>query len=180
MTKAHKITSTALLFAVAVILSWLESLVPMPSFLAGVKLGLSNIAVMYCLFYMGKQSAFLLAVLKSLFALLTRGVMSGIMSLCGGIVSILAMTVVLYLFKDNISLMMTSVIGGVLHNTAQLITASLITNNIYTMYYFPVLLLSGTVAGILTGTVLKTVMPALKRVNLSNKNTNRKDDEIEN
>ena len=164
MNKTLKITQTALLFAAACILSWLESLIPMPTFLVGIKLGLSNIIIMYCLFYMGKKDAFILCVLKSLFAFLTRGVTSGLLSFSGGVISILSMMLVLFIFKDKISMLMVSVIGGIMHNTAQLAVACIITQTLYTLYYYPVLLLFGTIAGILTGIILNTVMPALKRI----------------
>lgn len=162
--KTYAVARLGLLFALSIILSFLESLIPLPSILVGVKLGLSNIVTMYCLFYLGRKYAFILAVLKGLFALLTRGVTAGIMSLSGGVVSILAMMLCLILFRDKISLTMISVVGGILHNLTQLAVSCIMTGNLYSLYYFPVLLLSGTVAGILTGVLLKTLMPALKRI----------------
>lgn len=162
--KTYAVARLGLLFALGIILSFLESLVPLPSILVGVKLGLSNIVTMYCLFYLGKRYAFILAVLKGLFALFTRGVTAGIMSVSGGIMSVLFMCLLLVLFKDKISLTMISVVGGILHNLTQLAVSCIITGNLYSLYYFPVLLLSGTVAGILTGVMLKVLMPALKRI----------------
>lgn len=163
-SKTIRITQLALLFTLAIILSFLESLIPLPSFLVGVKLGLSNIVTMYCLFYLGKRYAFCLAVLKGLFAFLTRGPIAGLMSLSGGVISIIAMIICIILFKDKISLMMISVVGGILHNISQLAVSCIITQSLYSLYYFPVLLLSGTAAGILTGIILKIAMPALKRI----------------
>lgn len=164
MEKTKKITELAVLFAAAIALSWLESLIPLPSGLVGIKLGLSNIATMYCLFFLGKGQAFTLAALKAFFAFLTRGVTAGLMSLCGGLTSVIAMALVIFLFKDKISLIMISVIGGILHNIAQLFVACLLTQNLYSMYYLPVLLVAGTIAGVITGIVLKTVLPALNRI----------------
>ena len=164
MNKTLNITKTAILFALAVILSYLESLIPMPSVLVGVKLGLSNIVTMYCLFFLGKKHAFILVFLKSLFAFLTRGTTAGILSLSGGVVSLLAMIILLLIFKEKISFILLSVIGGVLHNVGQLAVSCILTRNIFSLYYLPVLLISGTVAGIITGVILKIVLPALQRI----------------
>ena len=72
-TNVYRLTGLALLFALSVVLMLLENMIPpLPALPPGVKLGLSNIAVMYCLFYMGKENAFILLVLKSLFVFLTR------------------------------------------------------------------------------------------------------------
>ena len=162
--RTQTVARLGLLFALSIILSFLESLVPLPSMLVGVKLGLSNIVTMYCLFYLGRRYAFTLAVLKGFFAFLTRGVTAGIMSLAGGVMSILFMILLLALFKDKISLTMISVGGGILHNITQLAISCIITGNLYSLYYSPVLLVSGTAAGILTGILLKILMPALKRI----------------
>ena len=58
-TNIYRLTGLALLFALSVVLMLLENMIPpLPALPPGVKLGLSNIAIMYCLFYMGKENAF--------------------------------------------------------------------------------------------------------------------------
>ena len=77
-----------MLFALAIALSYLESLVsPLLGLMPAIKLGLSNIVVMYALLFLRTRTALLLVVLKALFAFLTRGATAGFLSLCGGALS---------------------------------------------------------------------------------------------
>ena len=65
MKKIQYITTMGLFFALALVLSALEGLLPpMPFLPPGVKLGLSNIVTMYCLLYLGAGSAYAVVVLK--------------------------------------------------------------------------------------------------------------------
>ena len=59
----------------------LESMVTIPGMLPGIRLGLSNLVTMYCLFFLGKGAGYTMAVMKSLFVLLTRGFVAGLLSL---------------------------------------------------------------------------------------------------
>lgn len=70
---------SALMFAAAIVLSIVENMLP-PIVVAvpGVKFGLSNIAVMYALFFLGKKQAYTIAILKGLFAFITR--LAGLLS----------------------------------------------------------------------------------------------------
>ena len=87
-----------MLFALAIALSYLESLVsPLLGLMPAIKLGLSNIVVMYALLFLRTRTALLLVVLKALFAFLTRGATAGFLSLCGGALSLAVMLVLLQL-----------------------------------------------------------------------------------
>ena len=87
--KNRRLALAALMLALALVLSWLEQLIPVLPFLPpGVKLGLSNIAVMYCLFCLGLPTAALVAFLKALLVLLTRGVIAGLLSGAGAFCSL--------------------------------------------------------------------------------------------
>ena len=78
--KARETAWTGMLFALAIALSWLESMVsPLLGLMPAIKLGLSNIVVMYALLFLRTRTAVLLVVLKALFAFLTRGVFSFLM-----------------------------------------------------------------------------------------------------
>ena len=80
-----------LMFALAMVLSYVESMITVPGLPPGVKLGLSNIVTMYCVFFLGWKQAYTLAVLKGFFALLTRGFTAACMSTAGGLVSVTVM-----------------------------------------------------------------------------------------
>lgn len=71
--KIIRVVFTGLLFAAAIVLSIAENSLQIPVLAPGVKLGLANVMVMYALFFLGKRYALLLAALKAVFALITRG-----------------------------------------------------------------------------------------------------------
>jgi len=160
-----EIALTGLLLAAAIVLSVFESsLPPVMAAVPGVKFGLSNVAVMYALFFLNRRQAVSVAVLKSLFVLFTRGPMSGVLSLAGGLLSIFVMLLLMKLLKDRISYLMLSIAGAVFHNIGQLAAVAVMLSGIYMMAYLPVLLVSGVAAGAATATLLKFIMPAFQRM----------------
>ena len=87
-TKAREVAWTGMLFALAIALSFLESAItPLLGLMPAMKLGLSNLVVMYALLFLNTRTAAELVLLKALFALLTRGPTAGFLSLCGGVLS---------------------------------------------------------------------------------------------
>lgn len=165
--RIRRMVLTGLLFAVILVLSIVENGLQLPVPVPGVKLGLSNIVVMYSLFFMEKKDAVLLALLKSLFTFLTRGAVAALLSFCGGMLSIVVMVFCLWIFKDRISYLMISIVGAVFHNFGQIVAVSILYTNLFLWAYFPVLLISGVIAGAATSTLLKVTLPALKRLGLS-------------
>jgi len=163
--KTRSLVLSALLFAMALILSIVENNMPVliPS-VPGVKFGLSNIAVMYALFFLRKRQAFAIAVLKSMFAMATRGVIAGLLSFSGGFLSLMIMIALMCIFGNRLSYFLLSIFGSIFHNIGQLVAVAFIYTSIYTLAYFPVLLISGVVAGTATATLLRVIIPALKRV----------------
>lgn len=158
---------TALLFAIAIVLSIIEGLFPpIIVFAPGVKLGLSNIVVMYALFFLKKKQAFTIAILKALFVFVTRGAIAGILSFSGGILSLLVMLSLLYIFRERISYLSLSIFGSVSHNIGQFIAIAYIYKGIYFWAYLPTLLIAGVIAGIGTSTLLRFILPAFKRLDL--------------
>ena len=163
----RKITLSALLFAVSLVLSIIESSIPaITNTVPGVKLGLSNIPIMYALFFIGKGHALTITTLKSIFVAGTRGLVAGFLSFCGGWLSVIVMVVLLFIFKKRISYMLISIFGAVSHNIGQFTAISLIYSNLNLWVYLPVLILSGTAAGVATATLLKFILPALHKLNI--------------
>lgn len=165
MEKTKQLVLTGLLFAMALVLTIVEnSIPPLIISIPAVKFGLSNIVVMFSLFFIRKRQAYAIAILKAIFAFMTRGVLAGVLSLCGGILSLLVMTLLLVIFKEKISYLLISIFGSLFHNIGQMIAISLIFTNIYMWVYFPVLFIAGIIAGIVTSTLLKFVLPGLKNL----------------
>ncbi|HEY5585404.1 MAG TPA: Gx transporter family protein [Ruminiclostridium sp.] len=165
LQKTKLLVLTALLFAIALVLSVVENSFPTISLPApGVKLGLSNIAVMYALFFLGKKQAFTIAILKALFVFITRGPIAGLLSFSGGILSLVIMSLLILIFKDKISYFVLSIFGSIFHNVGQFITISFIYTNMYLWFYLPFLLIAGVIAGMATSTLLRFILPAFKRL----------------
>lgn len=161
-----KITLLAMLFAMALILSFIEHTIPpVTGLIPGIKLGLSNIVVMYTVFCMGSRYAICIAALKSTFVFLTRGLIAACLSISGGLCSVGIMILLLLIFRDKISYIAISICGSITHNIVQLALAMFITGTKMTVLYLPILLVSGVFMGIATGTTLKVVMPYFEKLN---------------
>lgn len=161
------LVQTALLFALALILSLVENAVPNIAIpVPGVKLGLSNIAVMYALFFLGAKPALLIAVLKSGFVFITRGAVASLLSLMGGLLSVAVMFIMLIIFKEKVSYLIISIAGSVFHNIGQFIGISLVYQSIGLTAFLPFLIIAGIIAGIATSTTLRFILPALKKLGL--------------
>ena len=171
----RRLVMLAMLFALAMVLMVLEGLIPpVPTLPPGVKLGLSNVVVMYALFFLGKREAFTILLLKSLFAGLTRGVTACLMSASGGILSILVMIFLLALKKRTVSYIIISICAAVAHNVGQLVVSAFLMQSASVFFYLPLLVLSGIVMGIVTGLLLNVMMPVMGRVESILQHQNRK------
>lgn len=138
-----------MLTAVAMILSYVESLLPSVG-IPGVKMGLANIAVIFALFRFGwKEAAALSLVRVVLVSLLFGSVGAMLYSLAGAVLSLAVMALLRRI--DRFSTVGISVAGGVAHNVGQILMAMLILQTKQLLGYLPVLAVSGIAGGVLTG-----------------------------
>ena len=151
MKSSKAVTQTALLTALAVLFGYIESLVPAFIPVAGVKLGLGNIAVVSALYLLGERRAWAVCLLKILLcALLYGGFSPFLYSLCGGILS---MAVMCALKRTSLfSVSGVSGMGAIFHNVGQIVCACFIIGKT-AAYYLPVLIVTGGVGGFITGLV---------------------------
>ena len=164
---ASRVAFLGLLFAMALVLSVVESMLPvLPMLPPGVKLGLSNIITMYALFLLGPAEGFTIAVLKSFWVFLLRGAVGAGMSVCGGLVSLTLMLLVSALPGMKGVYLILSIFGAIGHNLGQLCMARVLLGTSKIWYYIPIMVLSGIVMGVVTGVVLRAVMPYINRLNL--------------
>ena len=146
--KTKKITVLAMCIALAMILSYVESLIPSPG-IPGVKMGLANIVVVFCLYRLGWKEAAGVSLLRVFLVSLLFGHAASLMySAAGAVLSLLGM--IGLKATDRLSCVAVSVIGGVLHNVGQILVAWALMGP-YVVYYLPVLIVSGTVTGVLIG-----------------------------
>lgn len=161
---AKRVAVTGILAALALALSFLESLLPALPFLPpGAKLGLSNIVVLFSVLTASLPQAMAIVVIKSAFTLFTAGGSAFFISLCGGLLSCLVMFLLTRLRQGTLSLVFVSVLSAISHNLGQLAAVSLLSGTSL-LAYLPALLLFGAVFGVLTGLILKIVMPVLLKI----------------
>ena len=129
--------------ALALISSYVDSLIPFYFGIPGVKLGLTNIVVVLMLYCVGTKEALAVSALRIVLSGFLFGNMFSILySLAGGLLSFLMM----YLLKKTkwFGVLPVSVSGGIFHNVGQLVVAAI-------FYYMPVLLFAGALTGFLIG-----------------------------
>ena len=150
------------LTALALIFSYVETLIPIQFGAPGIKLGLANLAVLFILEqYTWKEAALVSVVRILVLGFLFGNMFSILYSLAGAALSLAVMTFMQK--KSGFTVMGISVSGGVSHNIGQLAVAALIVENFGVLYYAPVLLVSGVITGLLIGFLTQEV---LKRVRL--------------
>lgn len=145
-----KVAYLGLMTCLAIILGYVEMLIPFNFGIPGIKLGIANIISIYVLYTSGVKESFIVLILRIILTGFLFGNMFGIIySLCGGILSLIVMSVI---YRFNIFTMSgVSIIGGVFHNIGQLIVAMIIVDNLSVAFYFPVLMISGIITGLLVG-----------------------------
>lgn len=148
--KIKKLSLSALLLAMSIAIYTLESFIP-PIGIPGVKLGLSNIVTLISLMYLGKGYTALILFLRiSVTSLINGTLISFMFSLFGGVFAFTVMSL-LILFLPKKLIWAISVSGAVFHNIGQLTAAAILIENLSTLYYLPMLMLSALITGAFTG-----------------------------
>lgn len=149
--KASKVAQYGLLTALALVLSYLESLVP-PLWVPGVKLGLPNLAVVFALYRLGFKDACAISLVRVVLVALLFGNGAALAySIAGAVLSLALMG--LLKRTGKFSSVGVSVAGGVAHNAGQILVAMALLETSRLAWYLPVLWISGMIAGVLVGIV---------------------------
>ena len=152
----------AMMIALAMIFSYVETMIPINFGIPGVKLGLANLVIVAAIYLFGGKQAFLISIVRIFLSGFMCGNLASIMySLAGGLLSLAVMLVLKK--TDKLSILAVSVMGGICHNIGQLIVAMLVVENLKLIFYVPVLLISGFLTGLLIGIVCRVILPAVKR-----------------
>lgn len=151
-TRVYVLCRLALLCAVAIAISALEGVFT-PILPPGAKAGLSNVVVMLAADLYGLPAALAVALFKAAFALMTRGAVSAFLSLLGGVLSAVALWA-LFRFSRNLGIFGISLIGAVIHSTAQLFGTYLLYGAAI-FAYAPILLLLSLPSGLITAALLR-------------------------
>ena len=159
--KTRNLAWMGMMVAVAFVLSYIEAMLPISFGIPGIKLGLSNIVVMLCLYEGSLKQTFGIAIVRIILVGLTFGNMSMMLySLAGGLFSLLVMT--LLKKSGRFSVYGVSLMGGVMHNVGQILVAVVILQQKgLLLYYLPFLLVAGCVSGIGIGIIAAVLIKRL-------------------
>ncbi|MBN7773200.1 Gx transporter family protein [Clostridium aminobutyricum] len=160
--RTRKLATSAILASLGLIFSYIEAILPFSFGIPGIKLGIANLVVIIALYTLGRSYALSINVIRILVAgLLFNGLFGAMYSLAG---ALLSFAVMLLLKKTNrFSIVGVSMAGGVTHNVGQLLIAAAMISNLKIFFYFPVLLFSGMITGILIGIISHFILRRLRR-----------------
>lgn len=163
--KTKKVAFLGITIALSMILSFVESQIPPLVAVPGVKAGLANIVTVFMLYRVSiKETASVSLIRVILSSLLFGSVMSMAYGFAGAVLSLIGMAL---LKKSGLfSPIAVSVAGGVLHNIGQIAVAIFVTETAEIAYYLPVLLISGTLAGIVIGAAAGIIVKRTEKLKL--------------
>ena len=147
---AKRVAISALFASLALIFSYIEAIIPAAPGIPGIKLGIANLVVIIAMYRLDSRYALTINLIRIFLAgFMFSGLYGAIYSLCGCILSFAVMC--LLKKSDAFSVVGVSMGGGVAHNIGQLSIAAILVSSPQIFYYLPVLIISGTVSGILIG-----------------------------
>jgi heptaprenyl diphosphate synthase len=165
--RTARLCRNAVFLALAMILSFLEHLVPIAALipLPGVKLGLANVAITVLLFFGSPWDALLVSLCRiGLSALLFGTPISFLFSLCGGLLSFAVLLVCRYAAARFLSFIGVCVLSATGHHVGQMVAAVVLFDSGVLLTYLPVLLLAGVVLGGVTGMILNLTESRLRKL----------------
>lgn len=160
--KTKDITIIGIMTSICVVISIIESYFTFISdFIPGLKLGLSNIVIIFVLYKYNFKTAFTISLIRVLIvALLRTGFgINFFFSLSGAIFSIMAMFLVK---KTKLSVIGVSIVGSISHSIGQVLIGILILSNYNITYYLPYLLLFSIPTGVVVGIISKKLINSIR------------------
>lgn len=159
-SRASDIATCAVFTALALIVSYLEHMIPLPFAAPGVKLGLANVVIVAAMYLMGLKKAFAINIVR---VLLSGAMFTGLSAMLYALAGALASFCVMALVRRSsaFSIVGVSVAGALTHNAAQYTLAALIVHTAGLISYLPVLIASGAVTGIVVGAVAHAIVTRL-------------------
>ena len=163
--KTKKVAMLGLTVALAMIMSYIEALVPLSFAVPGIKMGLANIVIIFVLYKIGTKEAILVSLIRViLVSLLFSNVMAMAYSIAGAVLSLSVM----WLLKktDKFSFVGVSIAGGIMHNVGQIIMAVILLGTEQIALYLPVLIITGTATGVVIGIVSGLVINRFRKIKI--------------
>ena len=161
----NKVAVFGVFTSLALILSYVELLIPINFGIPGMKLGLANLLVVILLYKGCPRDALLLSVIRILLSGLIFGNMFSIYYSLGG--GLLSLAVMVFLKKTGqFTVAGISIGGGASHNVGQLLVAMFVVQTYQVGYYLPVLLIAGVITGAVIGILSAEVLKRTQSIRL--------------
>ncbi|MFQ9515292.1 MAG: Gx transporter family protein [Eubacterium sp.] len=162
MPDSKKISITALFTAFAVILSYIETLIPAIG-IPGVKLGLANFAIVLALYFLGYKAGITINIIRIIIIGAFFGNLFSIyFSIAGAVISYAVMA--LLKKTEKVSMITVAIVGGVFHNIGQIIIAFFVVDTYGVFTYIPVLIISGIITGSIIGILADIIYKRTKHI----------------
>lgn len=163
--KTRKIALLGVLTSVALVLSYLEVMLPpISTAVPGIKIGLPNIIIVFVLYKFGLKEAVTVSLIRVFVVALIFGgnIMTLAYSVAGAVLSLALMAI----FKkiNLFSIVGVSIIGGISHNLGQILVAIFLFDTIQIGYYMIVLSITGTIAGVVIGIISSILVKKLEKL----------------
>ncbi|MGL6105148.1 Gx transporter family protein [Romboutsia sp.] len=170
INKTRKMIYMGLLVSMALILSLIERMIPVPFIAPGAKLGLANLVIIISVYTLDnyKESFTVLILRIVLSTLLGSSVSMLLYSISGGLLSFIITILVKELGGKYVSIIGVSTSAAVFHNIGQLFAASLILDNFGVFLYMPILSIAGIGTGIFVGLSANYILEHFQRLNYFN------------
>lgn len=161
--KASRTAYLGLFMALAIIFGYIESLIPVPVPVPGMKLGLTNLVIAAILYiYSWREAIVISAVRVVVLGFLFGNLFSIVYGLSGAILSLIVMA--LLKATGKFSVVGVSCGGGVAHNTAQVIAATFMVTGFPWNWYLPILMIAGLIAGLMIGIADAIIIPRISKI----------------
>ena len=161
----NKVAVFGVFTSLALILSYVELLIPINFGIPGMMLGLANLLVVILLYKGCPRDALLLSVIRILLSGLIFGNMFSIFYSLGG--GLLSLAVMVFLKKTGqFTVAGISIGGGASHNVGQLLVAMFVVQTYQVGYYLPVLLIAGVITGAVIGILSAEVLKRTQSIRL--------------
>ncbi len=162
--KTYSLAVCGLMTALAMILSYVEFLIPIPLPIPGIKLGFANIAIIVILYIYGQKQMIAVNIIRViLVSILFGNITAFIFSMSGAILAMLLM-IILKRCKA-FSIRGVSCAGAVMHNLGQILAAAFVMGTSAIIYYLPILIIAGLVCGLITGLLASIVVDRMSGLN---------------
>ena len=152
MISMKKTVTLGMLTAIAMVFGYVESIIPLPVGIPGIKLGLANIIILFVIYRYGIREASLVSVARIVLSgLMFTGMWSILYGISGTVCAIMVMS--LAKFRLKLSVITVSVLGAMAHISGQMVVAGLNVGFGPIAGYALYLLLASVIFGAIIGTI---------------------------